>query len=170
MRIVPSPSGSFFVFDEIPEDFEESNALRESMRSRISHPRMDKESSSIRGWCREWIMRARSISSHGTHGIGMLRKGVSFDAESVTVDYLSSLWDLQSGRCALSGRVMTVTRGLRRLKHNSLSASVDRIDSSVGYEAGNLQLACYACNVMKTNMSHVDFVSWCTDIVSNASR
>jgi len=37
---------------------------------------------------------------------------------------------------------------------------IDRIDSSRGYEQGNVQPACWICNRAKSNMSHEEFVAW----------
>ena len=45
------------------------------------------------------------------------------------------------------------------------NCSIDRIDSSFGYEPGNVQLVCRAANVAKSNLSTSDFVNLCRAVV-----
>ena len=37
---------------------------------------------------------------------------------------------------------------------------IDRVDSSRGYEAGNVVASCKRCNYTKQTMSRVEFVDW----------
>lgn len=48
--------------------------------------------------------------------------------------------------------------------YNSLSSTVDRIDSSKGYELTNCLPCCLECNVMKNNLSYSDFIQHITNI------
>ena len=74
-----------------------------------------------------------------------------YDTE-ITIDYLVSLWEKQQGRCALTGKKMIH-------KHNSpYTVSVDRIDSSVGYYEGNVQLVCQSVNLAKNGYSNEEFL------------
>jgi hypothetical protein len=54
--------------------------------------------------------------------------------------------------------------GARRRKTETGSkfyySGIDRIDSSKGYEAGNVVPACRICNLAKTNLSLEDFLTW----------
>lgn len=64
-------------------------------------------------------------------------------------EYLESLWVSQNKVCAISGIEMA--------KYNTTrlpnTASLDRIDSSVGYIEGNVQFVCYSINLAKSNFS-----------------
>lgn len=63
----------------------------------------------------------------------------------VTTEELFDLLEGQGGRCAISGLEMQ----RHGLAHNPFLASIDRIDSECGYQAGNVQLVCLWVNKMK---------------------
>ncbi len=84
------------------------------------------------------------------------RKGLS-------IDHLLSLLEKQNGKCAISGIVMTTTF------EDHAAISIDRIDSNVGYEPGNVQLVCTALNLAKKHHSHesiVEFVRMIREVSS----
>lgn len=72
--------------------------------------------------------------------------GKSFN---LTFDYLLKLYNLQKGRCKLSNITMNV--GKLGCPEN---LSIDRINSSVGYIQGNVQLVCVGINYMKNSYSN----------------
>lgn len=41
---------------------------------------------------------------------------------------------------------------------------IDRVDSSRGYEVGNVVSCCYTCNSSKSNLSYSDFLSMCNRV------
>lgn len=45
--------------------------------------------------------------------------------------------------------------------------SIDRIDSSVGYEECNVQLVCHVVNTMKMHYETEDLIWWSKQIVDN---
>lgn len=59
---------------------------------------------------------------------------------------------------------MTHLRGHGRLMTN---VSIDRIDSSKGYEEGNVQLVCHITNLMKQDLSISELKMWCAKIVEH---
>ena len=75
------------------------------------------------------------------------RKGLS-------IDHLLDLLEQQGGKCAISGIVMTT----KIADHAAIS--IDRIDSNVGYEPGNVQLVCTALNLAKKHHSHESIVEF----------
>lgn len=81
------------------------------------------------------------------------RKKVSFPKEA-----LLDLWLKQEGICALTGWRMTTRKNSGRVKTN---ASIDRIDSSLGYDLDNVQLVCASANRAKMDLSEKDFVELC---------
>lgn len=64
---------------------------------------------------------------------------------------LDKLWKLQVGRCALSGVQLVLGD----------SASLDRIDSNLGYLHGNVQWVHKTLNRMKHDLPESEFVHFC---------
>ncbi len=80
-----------------------------------------------------------------------------FTEYEITVDQLADLWELQDGRCAISGVVLTHHNDGTGIK--DFNASIDRIDSTLGYVPGNVQLVAYRANVLKQSLS-TDMLYW----------
>lgn len=86
---------------------------------------------------------------------------------SLTVEYL---WDLflQQGRCcALTGLPLTFAR-YQGINGNPQTASLDRIDSSRAYEAGNVQWVHKDINRMKNSFTQAHFVAMCARVAAHA--
>lgn len=166
---------SFFVFSDDPVEVarSERRAARNIFRKRRWFPAIEdttpmhdltQEELGVRAWSREWIMRKQTMSTMPRY------VGPSFDIRTVTIALIVDLWRTQKGICALSGRQMVIPqlrnvgKGKRPPRESAHVASVDRIDSNVGYQAGNIQLACYMPNCMKTNMGESEFIEWCQDV------
>lgn len=64
-------------------------------------------------------------------------------AADLSIERLWELYEQQRGRCALSGVILTGQ------PLTAFSLSIDRIDSSKGYSAGNIQLVCLSVNMGK---------------------
>jgi hypothetical protein len=79
------------------------------------------------------------------------------------LEYLKLLYKKQNGLCALSNQEMN----FEQYSENAVSA--DRIDSSLGYVKGNIQLTCWWANRMKFDLSNEDFIHKAT-IIANASK
>lgn len=80
--------------------------------------------------------------------------------------YLKGLYEGQDGLCALSGIPMTII-GTRGSEDYWKSISIDRIDSSLGYTEGNVQLVCTGVNYMKKDMSDQMFIDFCRKVTEN---
>lgn len=85
------------------------------------------------------------------------------ERRDLSIDFLYELFLIQNGKCAISGRDMTYIAGEGRIPTN---ISIDRINSSIGYEEENIQLVCRQANVMKMELSHEELYSWCEDILT----
>lgn len=72
--------------------------------------------------------------------------------------YLWNLFLAQRRRCALSGMPI---RFQKRKDDYSANASLDRIDSAVGYIEGNVQWVDKNVNFMKQCMDQKDFINTC---------
>jgi hypothetical protein len=82
--------------------------------------------------------------------------------EVISLDALELLWATQKGLCALTGWPMTMELANGVVSTN---CSLDRIDSALGYEVGNVQLVCRAANVAKHNLPEIEFVKLCQAVV-----
>lgn len=78
-----------------------------------------------------------------------------------------ALFIKQKGLCALSGQPIQLIKNKIDPRHNPYIdvASLDRIDSSKGYEIGNIQWVGYRVNVAKWNLTDSDFIKLCESIV-----
>ncbi len=70
----------------------------------------------------------------------------------IDLDYLLELWNKQEGKCIYTGIQMVLPHGVKR--GTAFTASLDRIDSSIGYMKGNVQFTLTAINYMKNDMTH----------------
>jgi hypothetical protein len=81
------------------------------------------------------------------------RKDIPCD---INADYIISLWELQQGRCALTGVEMEITG-----EPGPNNLSIDRIAPDRGYVRGNVQLVTYRANQSKGNMTINEFTEFC---------
>lgn len=81
-----------------------------------------------------------------------------FGSTDITSDFLVELWNQQKGKCAITGIDMIVQQ------HNTgcrpESASLDRIDSSIGYERTNVRFMCLSLNLAKNKFTNDQFMSF----------
>jgi hypothetical protein len=76
------------------------------------------------------------------------------------------MWDKfvsQEGKCIISG----VSIFLNKTVSSDRTASLDRIDSNVGYVLSNIQWVHKLVNTMKWNISCDQFIEWCKIIAQN---
>lgn len=69
---------------------------------------------------------------------------------SITPEYLYNMAINQNLRCAILNVPLSFDRGMPH------KISIDRIDSSIGYIPGNVQLVCLAANYMKSDYPMID--------------
>ncbi len=81
---------------------------------------------------------------------------------SVTIEDAWTLFDGQGRKCALTG--MALACGPRQ---RDRTASLDRIDNSKGYEAGNLQWVHQHINWMKGRFTQQQFIQWCQAVADH---
>ena len=84
---------------------------------------------------------------------------------TVTIEQAWDLFLKQEGKCALSGVPLVIDNiG----KYNT--ASIDRIDSSKGYEINNIQWVHKDVNFMKRNYSQEYFIEMCSKIANHNKK
>lgn len=69
------------------------------------------------------------------------------------------IYNLQEGKCYYSGLKMSTGIGDINSKESCLS--IDRVDSSKGYEKDNVVLCCTGINIMKNNLDKNEFINFC---------
>ncbi len=77
----------------------------------------------------------------------------------VDIQYLWNLFEQQNGQCALTGWPIEFNKSYRTKTQKT--ASLDRIDSRLGYVKGNLQWVHRDVNKLKKNMKNEIFISVC---------
>jgi hypothetical protein len=89
---------------------------------------------------------------------GAATRGIEYD---VTIDDVADVYEAQGGRCALSRRdlPMEATGTIWEIR-----ASIDRIDSSVGYVVGNIQIVDKEVNMCKQSLSQDEFIKMCREV------
>jgi hypothetical protein len=90
-------------------------------------------------------------------------RGLAF---AISKEYAWGLFEKQGQRCALSGQPLNFSAG----KNSRTSASLDRIDSSVGYVEGNVQWVHKHINIMKNVYTMDYFVDLCEKVAAHVGR
>lgn len=90
---------------------------------------------------REFIRRIRKRS---------LENKTEFDLD---LQYLKDLWEKQNGKCAYTNISLKLPK-YNQKGDRIYTASIDRINSSIGYIKGNVQYLSTAINFMKNDMTH----------------
>jgi hypothetical protein len=86
----------------------------------------------------------------------------------VDLEYLYSLWNKQNGICPFTKQKIELrTHNYTHIENRPYQASLDRIDSSIGYLKGNVQFISIAANHAKGNLSHEDMILFCNLIYEN---
>lgn len=90
---------------------------------------------------------------------------------SLTNNYLWELYQKQDGKCSLSGVDLSFSEsGIGKKGAKDVStASLDRIDSTKGYTAGNVQWIHKDINKMKNNQPQESFLEWCK-LINNYNK
>ena len=79
----------------------------------------------------------------------------------ITIEDVAHILSMQASRCALSG-IWISTRG--DLK--TITASIDRINNSIGYTKENIQLVHKKINMMRGTLTVEEFIDFCKSVSS----
>lgn len=86
---------------------------------------------------------------------------------NVDINYIHQLFLLQNGKCNISGIDITppnITNSKSRIDFSKFTASLDRIDSNIGYIEGNIQWVHRDVNIMKYTFTNEEFIEMCCKI------
>jgi hypothetical protein len=81
------------------------------------------------------------------------------------------LWELfleQNRKCALSGLDLVFPRAWGAKSKTQMTASIDRINSSLGYIKGNVQWVHKTINTMKMDLNEEDFKYFCKMVAKHS--
>jgi hypothetical protein len=83
----------------------------------------------------------------------------------ITKEEAQALFQKQKGTCALTAEPLCFTK-LRTNFNRYTTASLDRIDSKLPYQKGNVQWVHKTLNMMKGSLSQELFLQWCRKVAS----
>lgn len=90
---------------------------------------------------------------------GAVRRGMCFE---ITAKQVWELYLKQNRKCVYTGMELS----FKKEQGKGVTASIDRIDSSIGYTPDNIQIVHKFVNVMKREFTHDEFIDWCRQIVN----
>lgn len=87
---------------------------------------------------------------------------------SITIEEVYHILEIQDFKCKLSGVPILLHRNYKQNKIKQ-TASLDRVDSSKGYERGNIQWVHKKVNYMKNILDELEFIAWCK-LIANKNQ
>ena len=81
----------------------------------------------------------------------------------LSVADITTIYKEQQGLCAVSKVPLTCIK-IPNTKKVHTNLSIDRIDSTKGYEIGNIQLVCAIVNIMKSTLTMTELAWWAEQI------
>jgi hypothetical protein len=96
-------------------------------------------------------------------------RGIAF---SLTIEEAFDILKKQNFQCAFTGLPLVILPNKNTTSNpngydKNRTASLDRIDSSKGYEVGNVQWVHKQINFMKQSLTDKEFINWCFRVVSH---
>jgi hypothetical protein len=83
--------------------------------------------------------------------------------KELSPEILENILIKQRYKCALTGIKLTCLRA-NGIKFKT-NASIDRINSDLGYNVDNIQLVCTIVNSLKSNLTNHEYIRWCKKVV-----
>lgn len=111
--------------------------------------------------CFRWYIKSMSIENRSS-------KRARSKELSVDLEYLKLLWISQGGFCPFSNISMILKTHTYRKNDqaNPYTASLDRIDNSIGYEKGNIRFVCLMANYARNRFSDEQVIEFCKKVAS----
>ena len=96
---------------------------------------------------------------------GARKREIKFN---IPIEYAWKLYKKQNGKCALSGVPIALIKATKNhaVDWEQTTASLDRINSKLGYVEGNLQWVHKEVNYIKRDLTDGEFITWC-NLISN---
>jgi len=84
--------------------------------------------------------------------------------------YLKNLWDLQLGMCPFTNQTMILPKNSGeggQIKLSPYNASLDRIDNSKGYVAGNVRFVSLMANYARNTFTDEQVIEFCKEVANH---
>jgi hypothetical protein len=81
-----------------------------------------------------------------------------------------SLFLAQNRLCALTGDPLQFGKTVKEQRAGKTTASLDRIDSKLGYVLGNVQWVHKTVNLLKMDLPQQEFIEWCQKVATRYPR
>lgn len=94
-----------------------------------------------------------------------LRREYEFD---IDLEYVWNIYEQQGRKCALSNLPIKFHKNYDN--PNEQTASIDRVNSNLGYVQGNIQIIHKRLNRIKTICNNKEFIAWCHAVASNTKN
>ncbi len=115
--------------------------------------------------------RARAVLGRN---MGLILKGLRARCKdrlscTITASELTAIFESQDGRCALTGLALVWGAEVGSSKEGNLhpaTLSLDRIDQSLGYEAGNVRLVGFQANAARSMWSDDQLCAFCEAVLA----
>ncbi len=88
---------------------------------------------------------------------------------NITLDDLLTQWNKQNGICPYTGLKLIQPKDADGVAL-MFKASLDRVDSNLGYVRGNIQFISASANLAKNNMTHKEMIEFCKLITNHWSN
>lgn len=89
---------------------------------------------------------------------------------SITLEQLKNIWDKQNGICPITGWNLTNPSSTSwKGSLTPATASLDRIDNTLGYVDGNVRFIAVMANFCRNKFTDVEVIFFCKSVVANAS-
>jgi hypothetical protein len=87
----------------------------------------------------------------------------------IDLQYIFNLWNSQNGICPLTGWKMLLPTDPKCgfISKDIKNASLDRIDSSIGYIKGNVRFVCVMANYAKNVFHDNELIQFCNAVTFN---
>jgi hypothetical protein len=89
---------------------------------------------------------------------------------SISIEEIWNQYINQNKKCALSGVHIDFPINQNKKYRSCKTASLDRINSSIGYVIGNIQWVHKHINLMKQDLSNEEFCNWCKIIAQHINN
>lgn len=90
---------------------------------------------------------------------------------TITIKYLSYLWEQQKGTCPFTGWTLLLPDNVDGWTNgaNIKNASLDRINNNFGYVQGNVRFVSVMANYARNAFNDDDLIYFCNSVVKNQS-
>lgn len=108
------------------------------------------------------LVRGVRLSFFNRYESSALQRNKEWD---ITAEDAAIIFELQRGRCVLTGLLLDA--GASGCALNDITASLDRIDNSVGYVVGNIQWVHKDINMLRGSFTIDRFIELCQLVVDH---